>query len=123
MKTELHRHAATVGETEHQYLVELEVAGFTRDELALELDGHLVSVSGESRLLDVLEESFRLPEDADPDHVTAYYDRGMLEIHAPRRRTRGRRRVPIVDKPRGLRWAEAELAPAPDRMPVGLGLD
>jgi HSP20 family protein len=122
MKSGARQASATVSETECQYIVNVDVRGFTRRDLTVELDGRVVTVAGESRLLDVLEESFRLPDDVDPQHVVVYFDRGVLEIHAPKRGTRARRRVPVIDKPHGLRWTEAE-ATAHDHVPIGLGMD
>ena len=36
------------------------------------------------RLRERLEESFRLPDDADRDLITAFYTHGTLELHVPR---------------------------------------
>ena len=46
------------------------------------------------RLQERLEETFRLPDDADPDLMKAFYAHGTLELHVPRREIEPRR-VPI----------------------------
>jgi HSP20 family molecular chaperone IbpA len=124
MNASLLRRPLTVAETEHQLIVKFDVTGFTRSNLTVELAGRDVTVEGHGPLLDELRESVRLPDDVDPAHVVVYYDRGVLELHAPKRPIRVARRLPVVDKPRGLRWAEAESREtASARAPVGLGLD
>lgn len=88
---------ARVREEEGRYVVELDVSDFTDGELEVEAIGPIVTVHGEQIELDQdeglafhlrerFEESFRLPDDVDPDGLTAHYRHGLLEIHAPRRR-------------------------------------
>jgi HSP20 family protein len=103
--------SVTVNETETEYLVVLDVSDFTREELTVELDGDEVTVVGEQRvsaedaevpfrLHERLEESFRLPEDADSEWVAALYEHGMLELRAPKLGSRlsGRRAIEIKQK-------------------------
>ena len=90
-------------------MVELEVADVTERELEVEVQGPVVTVRGDQleppeerdaafRLHERLEESFRLPDDADPDGVRAFLAHGTLGIHAPRRSVEPRR-VPIEHGP------------------------
>lgn len=87
---------ANVHEHAHEYVVELDVADFTESELTVEAVGPRLTVRGDQsgtaqntgepfRLQERLEESFRLPDDADLEGVTVFYKHGTLEIHAPRR--------------------------------------
>lgn len=95
---------ATVGEKPAEYVVKLDVPDFGRDELTLETVGRRVTVRGnhleqggggdEFRLHERLEESFRLPDDADPDCISAVYNRGELEVHV-RRKVLRHQSVPI----------------------------
>ena len=96
---------ARVIERPDQYIIELDVSDFTESELAVEALGPCLTVSGEQRRTDEsdglafrlqerFEESFRLPDDAEPDRTTVFYKHGTLEIHAPRRRL-ATRRLPI----------------------------
>jgi HSP20 family molecular chaperone IbpA len=97
---------ATVREQPAEYLVEFDVSGFAQDELTLEATGRQITVRGdhpepdeggaELRLHEPqpLEESLRLPDDADPERISAVYDHGALEIHVRRRPFRSRS-VPI----------------------------
>jgi HSP20 family protein len=76
------------------YTVRLPVAGFAQDELEVEVSDHTVTVRGDQKrtraddgaflLHERLEESFRLPADADTTHVTANYDRGALVLRVAR---------------------------------------
>jgi HSP20 family molecular chaperone IbpA len=88
---------ARVRMTEAQYIVELDVADFTVDELTIEALGPVVAVRGEQleteadeglpfRIQERLEETFRLPDDVELATLAATYHHGVLEIrvdHAP----------------------------------------
>jgi HSP20 family molecular chaperone IbpA len=88
---------ANVRKEAGEYLIKLDVADFTERELAVEALGPRLTVRGDQletveddgkafRLHERLEESFRLPDDADADQVKVFYKHGTLEIHAPRTR-------------------------------------
>ena len=96
---------AHVREAPSAYLIELDVSDFTERELSVEALGKRLTVRGDQqeaakdegrafRLHERLEESFRLPDDADLDGTTVMYSHGTLEIHAPRLRLEPRR-LPI----------------------------
>jgi len=86
------------------YFIDLDVSEFTRDELTVETIGQRVTVRGTQSaapedvgtcpLARQLEESFRLPDDADAEGIEAVYKHGALEFRA-RRRQLGRHSVPI----------------------------
>jgi HSP20 family molecular chaperone IbpA len=103
---------AHVREDGAEYVVELDVSDFARDELAVEALGPVVTVHGEQaetaedqglpfRLRERLEEAFRLPDDAAADRLSARYRHGVLEIHAPRVQLE-RRAVPVEHGPQYL---------------------
>ena len=88
---------ATVREEPGEYVIRLDVSDFAESELSVEAVGPRLTVRGEQaetteddgrpfRLRERLEESFRLPDDTDPDLVTAQYVSGTLELRAPRTR-------------------------------------
>ncbi len=96
---------ANVRQDDHEYLIELDVSDFTESELSVEALGPVVTVRGDQlettedeglafRLHERLEESFRLPDDADAERIEVFYKHGRLAIHAPRTR-REPRTVPI----------------------------
>ena len=96
---------ANVRDDDHEYVIELDVSDFLESELVVDVVGPRVSVHGDQvqeqdeetvafRLRERIEESFRLPDDADPDRLTAVYAHGTLELHVPRRPIEPRR-VPI----------------------------
>jgi HSP20 family protein len=91
--------AADVYETENEFVVELELAGYSEKELALALTDHSLTVKGSrEQTKDEKEKTFRmherlerefvrtfaLPPDVDTEHVTAKFEKGVLEIHAPK---------------------------------------
>jgi HSP20 family molecular chaperone IbpA len=96
---------ANVREEAGEYLIELDVADFTETELSVEALGPRLTVRGDQletveddgkafRLHERLEETFRLPDDADADQTKVFYKHGTLEIHAPRTRLQPRQ-LPI----------------------------
>jgi HSP20 family molecular chaperone IbpA len=96
---------AHVRENADAYLIELDVSDFTERELSLEALGPCITVRGEQletpedegmsfRLHERLEESFRLPDDADLDAINVHYRHGVLAIEVPRRRLEPRA-IPI----------------------------
>jgi len=86
---------AEVVEMVDQYLVELDVSDFAQEELQVVLEGDRVSIVGTQgevegeepafRLHERLEETFRLPGDADPSGVTALFEHGTLDLIVPKR--------------------------------------
>jgi HSP20 family molecular chaperone IbpA len=108
---------ANVREEPTQYLIELDVADFTESELSVEAIGPRITVHGDQsetvedegkafRLHERLEETFRLPDDADPDQIKIFYKHGTLEIHAPRIPLE--RRQLVIERPSYLIHPEAE---------------
>lgn len=96
---------AHLRELDDEYVVELDVSDFTERELSVDLLGSLGTVHGDQletpeddarafHLHERLEESFRLPDDADTEHLAVFYKHGTLELHVPRTRLEPRP-VPI----------------------------
>jgi HSP20 family molecular chaperone IbpA len=103
---------AWVSEGADDYVVALDVSEFTERDLAVEVLGHVVFVRGDQqetegdtlepfRLHERLEESFRLPDDADVERTRAFYRRGTIEIQVPRAELRPRP-VEIEPRPYGV---------------------
>jgi len=78
--------------TPGEYVSHLPLPGFRADDLDVEVVDHTVTVRGDRTRADVgefrphdrLEEWLELPCDSDPDALTASYERGRLELQAPR---------------------------------------
>jgi HSP20 family molecular chaperone IbpA len=94
---------AQVREEAGEYVIELDVSGFTASQLTVEARGPMITVRGDQleanegfafHLHERLEESFRLPDDADADHIKVFCKHEALAIHAPRTRLE-RRLLPI----------------------------
>ena len=88
-----------------EYVIELDVSDFLESELVVEAVGPQIRVRGDQvpepgddtaalLLYERLEESFRLPDDADADLIQVFYTHGTLELHAPRTKLEPRA-VPI----------------------------
>jgi HSP20 family protein len=91
--------AADVYETDGEYVVELEVPGFDRKQLTVELTDHTLCVKGErvdekeekgkefrlqERLAKHFERRFVLPTDADATKLAAAFEDGVLTVRAPK---------------------------------------
>jgi HSP20 family protein len=102
--------AADVYETDKEYTFELEVPGFEEKELSVEVSDHTLVVKGEQletkeekdkqyrlheRLEKTFERQFYLPPEADTEHVTAKFAKGVLEVHIPRAPEAKPLKVPI----------------------------
>jgi HSP20 family molecular chaperone IbpA len=96
---------AHVRETDEQYVIELDVSDFTLAELSVEALGPQLTIRGNQleapgdegkpfRIHERLEESFRLPDDADPEQIRIFYKHGSLEIRVARTKLEPRR-LPI----------------------------
>jgi HSP20 family protein len=105
--------AADVYETPTEFVVELEVPGFVENELAVEISDHVLTLAGrrdeskqetektyrlQERLEQGFKREFRMPPQADTGHVTARFDHGVLEVHAPKLATVEPHRVTISKK-------------------------
>jgi len=90
--------AADVYETPKEFVVELEVPGYTEEQLGIEVSDHLLTIVGkreetketaktyrlQERLERTFKREFRLPPETDGEHVTAHFEQGVLEVHAPK---------------------------------------
>ena len=109
---------ARVRQEPDEYVIELDVAEFSGDELSIEALGSCITVRGDQhelpgddgkafRIHERLEESFRLPDDADAEQVTVYHTNRALEIHAPRLSLEAHR-LPITHNHRHILNPDAE---------------
>jgi len=90
---------ADMYETENELVVELDVAGFDENELALEVSDSTLTITGEraqekeqeeksfylrERLEKHFERRFTFPPEANLDYVEARFHTGVLEVHVPK---------------------------------------
>jgi HSP20 family protein len=93
---------ANVTETEKEYQIELSVPGMNREDLKIDVDDGVLSISSEKEEEKKSEEknyhrrefsyssfrrTFTLPENANEEKVNAKYDNGMLHISIPKAET------------------------------------
>ena len=91
--------AADMYETEKELVVELDVPGFEEKELVLEVSDHMLTITGErksekeeknksfylhERLEKHFERRFKLPPEADTEHIDAKFHTGVLQVHVPK---------------------------------------
>ena len=105
--------AADIYETDDEFVVELEVPGFEEKELGIEVSDHQLTVKGDrtetkeqkekafrlrERLERKFERCFELPAEADTEHVKARFEKGVLEVHAPKLAVSKPKKVEIAKK-------------------------
>lgn len=91
--------ASDIYETSDEYVVELEVPGFSEKELAVEVTDHTLVVKGDrqeaiepeekevllhERLERSFERRFELPYLTDSEQVRAGFENGVLTLHVPK---------------------------------------
>ena len=105
--------AADVYETEDEFVVELEVPGFEEKELDVELTDHVLAVKGHGteekdengkayrlreRTERTFERRFELPPEVDATAVRADFEKGILEIRAPKAKAPTPRKIELATK-------------------------
>lgn len=105
--------AADMYETADELVVELEVPGYEERELTLEVSDHQLTVKGRreeaaetkersfrlhERLESTFERRFTLPAEIDAGRIAATFERGILEIHAPKAKEAIPQRIAIKKK-------------------------
>jgi HSP20 family protein len=100
---------ADVEETDDAYTVELELPGAARDDVDVQLDDRVLTVSGEirekkrsgilhrrTRRAGKFSYTVTLPGELDEDHVEAHLRDGVLTVRAPKSVQTRRRRIEIA---------------------------
>jgi HSP20 family protein len=97
-------------ETEEHYVLTADLPGLSQDDVSLEFDGDVLTLSGErksehterkegfyrlERATGSFSRSLTLPEGVDPDAVTATFDKGVLEVRIPKPEQRKPKKVSI----------------------------
>jgi HSP20 family protein len=98
-------------ESETHYILRADLPGLSEDDVNIELDGNVLSVSGErksehehrgqgyyrvERSYGSFRRSLRLPEGVDAEAITANFDRGVLEVSVPKPEQPKPRRVQVT---------------------------
>jgi HSP20 family protein len=112
-------------ETEDHYVLTADLPGLGQEDISLEFEGDVLTLSGErrsgheerkegyyrlERAAGSFSRSLTLPEGVDPDAVTATFDKGVLEVRIPKPEQRKPKKVAIQvgDAPKTI---ESETAP------------
>jgi HSP20 family protein len=114
-------------ETEDDFVLRADLPGLTQDDVKIEIEGNLLTVSGERKAEHEerqegfyrLERSFgtfsrqlTLPKGVDADAVRAAFDNGVLEVRVPKPAERKPRRIEITvgDQPAAIEGKETTAA-------------
>jgi len=103
--------AMDLAETGDSYIVRADLPGITEDEVQVELEDNVLTISGERRLDETRSEggylrterargsfarSLTLPAGIDPERIEADFKNGVLELRIPKPEERKPRRISIV---------------------------
>jgi HSP20 family protein len=101
--------AIDVEETDDAYLVEVELPGVRKDDVAIDVSGNEVRVYGEikqrerkgilrrqTRKVGQFDYRFTLPGEVDADKITAELRAGVLNLHAPKVEAAKPRRIKVT---------------------------
>lgn len=79
-------HEAT--ESEDHYLLSMDLPGFKKDNLTIELDGTTLNISGERKrdgnVIATFARSFTLPKTVDGSKIEAHHEDGVLSLYLPK---------------------------------------
>jgi HSP20 family protein len=103
--------AMDLAETEDDFVLKADLPGLSEEDVAIEIEGNTLTVSGERRSEHEQDEggwhrversfgsfsrSLTLPQGVEPDAVTAEFDRGVLSVRIPKPEAHKPRRVEIT---------------------------
>ena len=75
-------------EDQNSYRLRLDLPGFTREEISLSLEKHDLTVTAasdrEEAFLQDVKRTFTLPDDIDPEGITAKVENGVLDLTLPK---------------------------------------
>jgi HSP20 family protein len=114
-------------ETDDQFVLRADLPGVAEDDVKVELEDNVLTISGErrheeevkkggflrvERATGVFTRSLTLPDGVDADAVQATFDKGVLEVRIPKPEQRKPRRVAISvgDQPATIEASAAEQA-------------
>lgn len=99
---------ADLEETDDAFVIHVEVPGFDRDDIKIELMGRRLMVHAEreeqpregtvrssTRSRNHLHHEVTLPDDADDENIEANLDQGVLTVRMPKREGSGRKQIEI----------------------------
>jgi HSP20 family protein len=126
-------------ETADQYILRADLPGLSDDDVNLQLEDNVLTISGErhahheqneegyyriERAFGSFARSLTLPDGVNPDGVQAHFDRGVLEIRIPKPEQKKPRQVQITlgtrptDDTKSIQSADTDDPPANSRDPV-----
>lgn len=111
-------------ETDDHYVLKADLPGLSQDDINLEFEGDVLTLSGErkserteheegyyrlERAAGSFSRSLTLPEGVDPEAVTATFDKGVLEVRIPKPEQRKPKKVAIQvgDAPKTIEGSES----------------
>lgn len=73
-----------VTETDEQFVLSLDLPGLNREDIKVEVNNNILSISGERKERGQFSRSFKVPNTVRTDKVQASYENGVLELSLPK---------------------------------------
>ncbi len=83
-----------VKEMEKEYTVDLELPGYAKEEINVEMDGNVIMVSSDLKDKEFCR-SIEVSEDVNPEEINATIDKGILTLRIPKKEVPPARKIEI----------------------------
>jgi HSP20 family protein len=102
--------AVNTREGEYAYHVEVDLPGVKKEDVKVDITGHMLTISGERKTKEEVNEkeyykcessygkfqrSFSLPENIDKENLSAIYENGVLEVVIPKSKTEEVKKIEV----------------------------
>ncbi|MFV8248759.1 Hsp20/alpha crystallin family protein [Bdellovibrio bacteriovorus] len=102
----LFKPAVEVAESEDHYLLSVDLPGFKKDSIHIEMNGNLLTISGErkrdEKVLSTFSRSFTVPDTVDGAKIEAHHEDGVLSIYLPKAPVAKAQRIEIQTQKGGF---------------------
>ncbi len=95
-----------VTESEDHYLLSVDLPGFKKESIQIEMNGNLLTISGErkrdEKVLSTFTRSFTVPDTVDGAKIEAHHEDGVLSIYLPKAPVAKAQRIEIQTQKGGF---------------------
>lgn len=95
-----------VAESEDHYLLSVDLPGFKKENIQIEMNGNLLTISGErkrdEKVLSTFTRSFTVPDTVDGAKIEAHHEDGVLSIYLPKAPVAKAQRIEIQTQKGGF---------------------
>nr|BFD61068.1 Hsp20/alpha crystallin family protein [Bdellovibrio sp. CKG001] len=94
--------ACEVSETQDHYLLSMDIPGYKKENVNIEVNGNLLTISGErkreEKVVSTFARRFTVPNSVDGEKIEAHHEDGVLSIYLPKTPVAQAKRIEIQSK-------------------------